>query len=52
MFEHGYYAPMESLSLDIRRYVAERLGEKKGKRARAKGKRAGKARKTTRGRKA
>jgi len=25
-FEFGYYAPMESLSLDIRRYVGERLG--------------------------
>ncbi|MBI1733174.1 MAG: aromatic ring-hydroxylating dioxygenase subunit alpha [Gammaproteobacteria bacterium] len=25
MFEHGYYAPMEDLSLDIRRYVSERL---------------------------
>ena len=23
---HGYYAPMEDYSLDIRRYVAERLG--------------------------
>jgi glycine betaine catabolism A len=27
VFEHGLYAPMESLSLDIRRYVGERLGE-------------------------
>ncbi|MBV8172877.1 MAG: aromatic ring-hydroxylating dioxygenase subunit alpha [Candidatus Eremiobacteraeota bacterium] len=26
VFEHGYYAPMESASLDIRRYVRERLG--------------------------
>jgi phenylpropionate dioxygenase-like ring-hydroxylating dioxygenase large terminal subunit len=25
-FTHGYYAPMEDLSLDIRRYVADRLG--------------------------
>jgi Rieske 2Fe-2S family protein len=25
-FEHGFYAPMESWSLDIRRYVRERLG--------------------------
>jgi Rieske 2Fe-2S family protein len=25
-FEHGYYAPMEDLSLDIRHYIAERLG--------------------------
>jgi Rieske 2Fe-2S family protein len=25
---HGYYAPMEDISLDIRRYVRERLGEK------------------------
>jgi Rieske 2Fe-2S family protein len=25
-FDFGYYAPMESLSLDIRRYVGERLG--------------------------
>jgi Rieske 2Fe-2S family protein len=24
--QHGYYAPMEDYSLDIRRYVAERLG--------------------------
>ena len=23
---HGYYAPMEDFSLDIRRYVTERLG--------------------------
>jgi Rieske 2Fe-2S family protein len=23
---HGYYAPMEDFSLDIRRYVIERLG--------------------------
>ncbi len=27
MFEFGYYAPMEDASLDIRRYVAARLGE-------------------------
>jgi glycine betaine catabolism A len=27
VFESGYYAPMESYSLDIRRYVSERLGE-------------------------
>jgi Rieske 2Fe-2S family protein len=26
-FASGYYAPMEDLSLDIRRYLAERLGE-------------------------
>lgn len=26
-FTHGYYAPMEDLSLDIRRYLADRLGE-------------------------
>jgi Rieske 2Fe-2S family protein len=26
MFTRGFYAPMESLSLDIRRYIAERLG--------------------------
>jgi Rieske 2Fe-2S family protein len=25
VFEHGYYAPMEDMSLDIRRYVVERL---------------------------
>ena len=25
MFKFGYYAPMESLSLDIRRYIAERI---------------------------
>ena len=25
VFEHGYYAPMESASLDIRRYVQDRL---------------------------
>jgi Rieske 2Fe-2S family protein len=24
--DHGYYAPMEDISLDIRRYVGERLG--------------------------
>ena len=27
VFEQGYYAPMESHSLDIRRYIGERLGE-------------------------
>ncbi len=27
VFRFGYYAPMEDLSLDIRRYVAERLGD-------------------------
>ena len=27
VFEHGYYAPMEDYSLDIRRYVTEKLGE-------------------------
>ena len=26
VFEMGYYAPMESASLDIRRYVGEKLG--------------------------
>jgi Rieske 2Fe-2S family protein len=26
-FTHGYYAPMESASLDIRKYIAERLGD-------------------------
>ncbi|MGC1380338.1 MAG: aromatic ring-hydroxylating dioxygenase subunit alpha [Candidatus Baltobacteraceae bacterium] len=26
-FVHGYYAPMEDASLDIRRYIASRLGE-------------------------
>ena len=26
VFEFGYYAPMESYSLDIRRYIADRLG--------------------------
>ena len=25
VFEHGYYAPMEDYSLDIRRYVREKL---------------------------
>jgi Rieske 2Fe-2S family protein len=29
-FTHGYYAPMEDYSLDIRRYVAERLGDDAG----------------------
>ena len=27
VFEYGYYAPMESASLDIRRYIADRMGE-------------------------
>jgi phenylpropionate dioxygenase-like ring-hydroxylating dioxygenase large terminal subunit len=27
VFEHGYYAPMESWSLDIRRYIREHLGD-------------------------
>ena len=27
VFEYGYYAPMESASLDIRRYVGEHLAE-------------------------
>ena len=26
VFQHGYYAPMESASLDIRRYIDEKLG--------------------------
>jgi Rieske 2Fe-2S family protein len=26
-FTHGYYAPMESASLDIRKYIATRLGD-------------------------
>ena len=26
-FKFGWYAPMEDMSLDIRRYVGERLGE-------------------------
>ena len=26
-FRYGWYAPMEDLSLDIRRYLAERVGE-------------------------
>jgi len=25
--ERGYYAPMEDFSLDIRRYVLERIGD-------------------------
>jgi Rieske 2Fe-2S family protein len=29
-FDHGYYAPMEDLSLDIRRYLAEKLGDTNG----------------------
>jgi Rieske 2Fe-2S family protein len=27
VFEYGYYAPMESASLDIRRYIAQRMGD-------------------------
>lgn len=27
-FTHGYYSPMESPSLDIRRYIVERLGDR------------------------
>jgi Rieske 2Fe-2S family protein len=27
VFTRGYYAPMENLSQDIRRYIAERFGE-------------------------
>lgn len=27
VFQQGFYAPMESMSLDIRRYVRERMGE-------------------------
>jgi Rieske 2Fe-2S family protein len=30
VFRFGYYAPMEDLSLDIRRYVSERLGDASG----------------------
>jgi hypothetical protein len=26
MFHSGFYAPMESWSLDIRRYIGEKLG--------------------------
>jgi hypothetical protein len=55
VFQHGYYAPMESLSLDIRRYVGERLGvskKRKGKGEKGKGKRTRRARKTSQGRKA
>jgi Rieske 2Fe-2S family protein len=26
-FTHGYYAPMESASLDIRKYIAQRMGD-------------------------
>jgi phenylpropionate dioxygenase-like ring-hydroxylating dioxygenase large terminal subunit len=29
-FSHGYYAPMEDQSLDIRRYLSERLGDPVG----------------------
>jgi glycine betaine catabolism A len=28
MFQQGYYAPMENASLDIRRYIEEKLGER------------------------
>ena len=28
--EHGWYAPMEDMSLDIRRYVLERIGDRSG----------------------
>jgi Rieske 2Fe-2S family protein len=31
VFETGYYAPMESWSLDIRRYVGEKLGDVKNR---------------------
>ena len=31
VFQRGYYAPMEDLSLDIRRYVAERLSNPSGR---------------------
>ena len=31
VFAHGYYAPMESSSLDIRRYIRERLGDALGR---------------------
>ena len=27
MFQHGYYAPMENASLDIRRYIEDKLGK-------------------------
>ena len=30
VFQHGFYAPMENASLDIRRYVMERLADKRG----------------------
>jgi hypothetical protein len=26
-FRHGFYAPMEDLSLDIRNYISARLGD-------------------------
>jgi Rieske 2Fe-2S family protein len=29
VFEHGYYAPMEDYSLDIRRYVRTKLDQAK-----------------------
>ena len=32
VFQHGYYAPMESASLDIRRYIKEKLGEVRSER--------------------
>jgi Rieske 2Fe-2S family protein len=28
VFQHGYYAPMENYSLDMRKYIAERMREK------------------------
>jgi hypothetical protein len=28
VFDTGFYAPMEDLSLDIRRYVGDRVGER------------------------
>ena len=35
VFQTGYYAPMESWSLDIRRYVGERLGDNKNMKSEA-----------------
>jgi glycine betaine catabolism A len=32
VFQRGYYAPMESWSLDIRRYIGERLTTEKTER--------------------
>ena len=37
VFQTGYYAPMESWSLDIRRYIGERLGGRRGRRRREAG---------------